>query len=249
MKIPIWVLAVLMILTLPVPCRGQPQDTGTYRKAGTEYPSFRGADFYTVNGQRQSILVEDNFGAIVYMPEAEGFVRLNSTLNETFVTTKSGVVKISRDLFNYSVTYPGGAARISQDLGHLTITFNGKSLEIRSESLASIAVKFPGDTVTYDAEPNQATIRGEAGKVVYSRDMEKLDISSPAGVTRYRDNTFGSGFTLEGTPVENHPYRYWGIELLLPGRCVGILVDLSKYFSFPKLPGVLEMRRALVIEI
>jgi hypothetical protein len=58
------------------------------------YPPYRNENSYFVNGERQTILFDENFGAIVYMPEYAENLKLTREIGSTtLIETAESTVK------------------------------------------------------------------------------------------------------------------------------------------------------------
>jgi len=210
---------------------------------------YRDRSSYFVNGQRQYVIADQSWGAVVYIPDVKKKMKIKSSLNGTTVETENGIVTISRSqLTDLTITYPDGKFKVEERLNSGSVNFKGKKYRIEVSDLGNkMKVILPDDTITYESTLDKMKIYGKKGTVTYRKELNGYTITSSAGVTKYRSRLNG-GFTLEGVPIISHPYGYWGIEFLLEKYKVGVIVEFNRIMNFPSLPRQLMPDKVIVIK-
>lgn len=214
------------------------------------YPNYRNAYAYFINGETWQILFEDSFGAVVYNPLAMGDHKLTVSMNDTRIETSAGLVKITRTHSGVvDITYPKGAAKISSTVNEVRLLFKGKTYTMKRQMNDYISAEVPGDVITYKAHPGmgELTVSGKEGSASYRRNLNDFTITSKAGTTKYTTIVSG-GYTLAGVPATKHPYRYWGVEFLIPECQMGIVMELGSYISIEGFPRLLDFDGALIVK-
>jgi hypothetical protein len=140
---------------------------------------------------------------------------------------------------------------VEQGFGVFTVACKGETYAFKSGApvnpgISDALIDIPGDTITYRKCLGEFTVSGKKGTVLYKNDVNDYTVTGPAGKTVYTKLLTG-GYTLEGVPLEKHPYRYWGLEFFLSDYNIGIVIEFNKLVTFPELPRLLEFKRALVV--
>ncbi|MHC9538867.1 MAG: hypothetical protein AB9903_05055 [Vulcanimicrobiota bacterium] len=208
---------------------------------------YRQRGSYTVNGQRQTVLMDLFWGSVVFMPERMGTANVKTSFEEALVESALGTVKVYRPSQNtLAVAYPGGEMRIEERDDGGTVSCSGQRYTIKIEGPNKMTVEVPGDMITYATATDEVTVSGRRGSVTYTKLPDGYSVKSAAGTTTYRAQLNGS-FTLEGVPLQQHPYGYWGCEFYLPRHQVGVIVEFNRLISFPALPRQITFDEAIVV--
>ncbi|MDQ7823995.1 MAG: hypothetical protein RDV48_14440 [Candidatus Eremiobacteraeota bacterium] len=208
---------------------------------------YRQRGSYIVNGQRQTVLMDQFWGSVVFMPERMGAAKVKTGFDEALVESGAGTVKVYRPSLNVlAVTYPGGEMRIEEQADGGTVTCGGQRYSVKIEGPQKMTVEVPGDVITYSTSIDEVTVSGKRGSVTYRKLPEGYSVKSAAGTTTYKAQLNG-GFTLEGVPLQQHPYGYWGCEFYLTRYQVGVIVEFNRLISFPALPRQITFDEAIVV--
>jgi hypothetical protein len=208
--------------------------------------SYKQRGSYTVNGQKQTVLLDQFWGAIVYIPEQMGKLNIRNAFNDIEIGSEAGLVKITRSLNTIVITYPGGELKIEERDDGGTIKCGERSYTVKIASMNEMTAELPGDSVTYKTGMDQLTISGKRGEVVYKKEPGGFTVKSNAGTSTYKASLDG-GFTLEGVSLDKHPYDEWGVEFLLPKYKVGVIIEYDQLIGFPSIPRQLMQHKALIV--
>lgn len=207
---------------------------------------YRQGNTYFVNGQNQTVVLDQHWGAIVCVPELMKNPRLERKFNETSIITDDGKVTISRENPDMlTITYPEGKITIQESDDGGTVVFMGNDYVAEIWSRNELNMQVSGEQLKYKSTATSLSISGEKGDVTYKKDPNGFTITSDAGSTRYKMELDGK-YTLDGVPMKKHPYGYWGVEFYLPKYHVGVIIEFNRLINMPALPRGLDLKAVII---
>lgn len=209
---------------------------------------YRDQSSYFINGQRQDIILDLPWGAVVYQPKQGEQIQVSSNFSQSVLKTPKGDVTISFARGKgVDITYPEGAIEVSGSSNGGSINFKGQTFNIDLNSRNRMTIHIPGDDITYETGAGWISISGNKGTVKYQKNSDGFSISGDAGTTTYKVQLDGS-YTMEGSPLNSYPYGYWGTEFFLQEYGVGVIVEFNRLINFPGLPDQIKLKKAIVIK-
>ncbi|MCD4783400.1 MAG: hypothetical protein K8T10_06175 [Candidatus Eremiobacteraeota bacterium] len=207
---------------------------------------YRQGNTYNVNGQNQTVIMDQHWGAIVCMPELMKNPKLERNFNSTSIVTDDGKVTITREEADLlTITYPEGKITIQESDNGGTVTFMGNDYEAEIWSRNELNMQVPDGKLKYKSTATSLSISGAKGDVTYKKDPNGFTITSDAGSTKYKAALDGK-YTIEGVPMNDHPYGYWGIEFYLPKYHVGVIVEFNRLINMPTFPRGLDLKAFVI---
>lgn len=134
----------------------------------------------------------------------------------------------------YAITFPDKTDLVVAVEGEeVRVTFKRRQYSVR-RLLNGFVVRMPDDTVTYSKRGRDVTIKGRAGVVSVREDALGFEVTSPAGTSTYRRDSFEEPFKFSGIPMASHPYLRRGLHIESLGLGVFLdfhIQDLGRAFS------------------
>lgn len=193
-----------------------------------------------VSGPRHTTIKRTSWGSIFYDPVSLGPHKYESTLEDIRIKSSHGEVRVlGSDNSGYRLICGDDLLTIKSNFSDVDIRWKEKSWNLKlKNSRFTLAMNAPKDTVVFERNANNFTIKGEKGFVTVNAAPGEVSIKSSAGnatLTNYLGSRSFSGVALDQVP-------YFGRGIFISFHGVGVLLDMIKIFPISEVAEWIEWK-------